>query len=81
MKKKNNNNQFPPHLYNYWIKNTMKDGMIIKKKNINNTDIVIKTDSNTSSKNTDDEDRKLFLRIVRKTIKKLFLILKRKLYL
>ena len=59
--KDKNNNQLPPHLYDYWVRDTLKDGAIIKKKLMNKIkiQIIINMEETTkTSKKNDDDDRK-----------------------
>jgi hypothetical protein len=66
MKKKNKNNQLPPHLYNYWVKDTLKDGAVIKKKLIIDIKIIVNKDNQKSSKIDDDDIKRFFMRMIRK---------------
>ena len=56
MRKDKPNNQLPPYLLGYWIKNHIKDGVVIKKKNTHNVKINIYEQNKPDDKKDDDDD-------------------------
>ena len=61
MKKGNNNNIFPPHLLNFWIKKDYKEGVVIRRRK--KTSEVQSNEPTKEEKKEDEDILKYFMHI------------------